>query len=185
MENLYQAETDSPLPPDAQDRLEQFKAFAARHPRLDLVEHEVLHTIWEPAGCAYLLVYGPSGVGKSTMIHHIVRRLNTPAGGTGYRPLLLLEVRPPDGELFHRTDYYRTALRRLGQTAFERRMMVDLNTEHTWEKKGGRRMQSSGASSAPVSEERRLLRATASATMVSSAIAFWLLRHTRRMRGEK
>ena len=57
-------------------------------------------------------------------------------------PLLLLEVRPPDGELFHRTDYYRTALRRLGQTSFERRMMVDLNTEPAWEKKGGRRTAS-------------------------------------------
>src|SRR5262245_37095056 len=139
MEELHPSEPDGPLPSGAQDRLDQCKAFAAWHPLLDLVEREVLHAIWEPAGFAYLLVYGPSGVGKSTMIHHIVRRLNTSEGGTGQRPLLLLEVRPPDGALFHRTDYYRTALRRLGQTAFERRMMVDLNTEPAWEKKGGRR----------------------------------------------
>jgi len=76
------------------------------------------------------------------MIHHIVRRVNTSEGGVGHRPLLLLEVRPPDGELFPRTDYDRTALRRLGQTALERRMMVDLSTEHAWEKKGGRRATS-------------------------------------------
>jgi hypothetical protein len=139
MEELYPSEPDGPLPSGAQDRLDQFKAFAAWHPLLDLVEREVLHAIWEPAGFAYLLVYGPSGVGKSTMMHHIVRRLNTAEGGTGPRPLLLLEVRPPDGALFHRTDYYRTALRHLGQTTFERRVMVDLNTEPTWEKKGGRR----------------------------------------------
>jgi len=88
------------------------------------------------------LVYGPSGVGKSTMLHHIVRRLNTPEGGMSHCPLLLLEVRPPDGELFHRTDYYHTALRRLGQTSCERRMMVDLTTEPAWEKKGGRRTAS-------------------------------------------
>src|SRR3989441_12516724 len=123
-------------------RLDQFKAFAARHPRLDQVEHEVLHTIWEPAGCAYLLVYGPSGVGKSTMIHHIVGRLHTSEGDSGHRPLLLLEVRPPDGALVHRTDYYPTGLRRLGQTTFERRTMVDLNTEPTWERKGERRTAS-------------------------------------------
>lgn len=139
MENLPPSETDGPFPTAAQDRLDRFKAFAARHPRLDQVEQEVLHAIWEPAGFAYLLVYGPSGVGKSTMMHHIVRRLNTSEGGTGSRPLLLLEVRPPDGALFHRTDYYRTALRHLGQTTFERRVMVDLNTEQAWEKKGGRR----------------------------------------------
>jgi len=130
MEEWHRSETDGPLDKDAQARLDQFKAFAARHPRLDQVEHEVLHAIWEPAGFAYLLVYGPSGVGKSTMIHHIVPRLNTSEGGVGQRPLLMLEVRPPDGELFHRTDYYRTARRHLGQTSFERRMMVDLNTEH-------------------------------------------------------
>src|SRR6266700_6718222 len=124
MEELHQAETDSPLPTGAQDRLDQFKAFAARHPRLDLVEQEVLHAIWEPAGFAYLLVYGPSGVGKSTMIHHIVQRLNPSEGGVGQRPLRMLEVRPPEGELFHRTDSYRTALRRLGQTSCERRLMV-------------------------------------------------------------
>jgi len=142
MEEQPRAETDGSFDKDAQARLDQFKAFAARHPRLDQVEHEVLHAIWEPAGFAYLLVYGPSGVGKSTMIHHIVQRLNTSEGGVGQRPLLMLEVRPPDGELFHRTDYYRTALRRLGQTSFERRMMVDLSTEHAWEKKGGRRATS-------------------------------------------
>jgi AAA domain len=111
------------------------------------VEKEVLHAIWEPAGFAYLLVYGPSGVGKSTMINHIVRRLNTsrlnaPEGGTGSHPMLLLEVRPPDGELFHRTDYYRTALRCLGKTSFERRMTVDISTEHAWENKGAGRTSS-------------------------------------------
>ena len=144
MEELPMPGPDGPLPPDAQHRLDQFKAFAARHPLLDQVEQDVLHAIWEPAGFAYLLVYGPSGVGKSTMMHHIVRRLNTsglntPTGETGSHPVLLLEVRPPDGELFHRTDYYRTALRHLGKTSFERRMMVDISTEPTWEKKGAGR----------------------------------------------
>ena len=119
MEALPMPGPDGPLPPDAQHRLDQFKAFAARHPLLDQVEQDVLHAIWEPAGFAYLLVYGPSGVGKSTMMHHIVRRLNapglkTPTGETGSHPVLILEVRPPDGELFHRTDYYRTAVRLLG-----------------------------------------------------------------------
>jgi hypothetical protein len=142
MEELHPAEPDGSLALTAQNALDHFKAFAIRHPLLDQVEREVLYTIWEPAGFAYLLVYGPSGVGKSTMIQHIVRRLNPPAGGTDQRPLLLLEVRPPDGALFHRTDYYRTALRLLGKTSFERRLMVDLNTEQTWEKKGGRRSAS-------------------------------------------
>jgi hypothetical protein len=142
MEALHPSETAGPLPQDAPDRLNQCKAFAVRPPLLDQVEQEVLHAIWEPAGCAYLLVYGPSGVGKSTMIHHIVRRLHAREGGPGTRPRLLLEVRPPDGELVHRTDSYRTALRLLGKTAVERRMMVDISTAPAWEQKGGRRSAS-------------------------------------------
>ena len=93
MEELARSETDGTLDKDVQARLDQFKAFAARHPLLDQVEQEVLHAIWEPAGFAYLLVYGPSGVGKSTMIHHIVRRLNTSAGRHG--PLSLAAVGGP------------------------------------------------------------------------------------------
>lgn len=142
MEQLPPSDPDGPLALPAQDALDHFKVFAVRHPLLDQVEREVFHAIWEPAGFAYLLVYGPSGVGKSTMIQHIVRRLNAPASGTDARPLLLLEVRPPDGAVFHRTDYYRTALRLLGKTSFERRMTVDLSTEQTWEKKSGRRSAS-------------------------------------------
>lgn len=56
MEERHRSETDGPLDKDAQARLDQFKAFAARHPCLDQVEQEVLHAIWEPAGFAYLLV---------------------------------------------------------------------------------------------------------------------------------
>ena len=54
MEQLPPSEPDGPLALAAQNRLDHFKAFAARHPLLDRVEHEVLHAIWEPAGFAYL-----------------------------------------------------------------------------------------------------------------------------------
>lgn len=146
MENMHASpsNTDLSFPPGAQARLDQFKAFAVRHPILDQVETQMMHAIWEPAGFAYLLVYGPSGVGKSTMVHHLARQLNgsrqaVDNGGRSSGPVLLIETRPPDGELFNRTDYYRTALRLLGRTSFERRITVDISTEQTWEKKGSGR----------------------------------------------
>jgi energy-coupling factor transporter ATP-binding protein EcfA2 len=133
-----------PLPLESQARLDQFKAFAARHPLLDQVEAQLLQAIWEPAGFAYLLVYGPSGVGKSTLVRHTTRRFNDslqarPDGAGTCGPLLLMETRPPDGALFNRTDYYRTALEQLGRRTFERRITVDISAEQSWEKKGAGR----------------------------------------------
>jgi DNA polymerase III delta prime subunit len=146
MENMHAppVSAELPLPPQSQARLDQFKAFAARHPLLDQVETQLLHAIWEPAGFAYLLVYGPSGVGKSTMVRHVARRFNDSRpphtdGGWPFGPLLLMETRPPDGELFNRTDYYRTALEQLGRRTFERRITVDISSEQSWEKKGAGR----------------------------------------------
>ncbi len=51
-------------------------------------------------------------------------------------PLLLLETRPPDGGAFNRADYYRTAGKLLGEPFYQRRLLVDVDTEQTWEKKG-------------------------------------------------
>src|SRR5262249_57956846 len=131
---------DHPLPPEAQARLDRFKALTIRHPHLDRVERELRQVIWEPAGFAYVLLCGPSGVGKSTLVAHLAARLNQARQGQGQTDpasvaAVLLLTRPPDGELFHRNDYYATGLRGLGHTSFERRIRVDLNTEQTWERK--------------------------------------------------
>jgi energy-coupling factor transporter ATP-binding protein EcfA2 len=135
---------DRPLPPDAQARLDRFKALTIRHPHLDQVERELRQVIWEPAGFAYVLLYGPSGVGKSTLLAHLAARLNQARqvqeqAGPSSVAAVLLQTRPPDGELFHRNDYYATGLRGLGHTSFERRIRVDLSTEQTWERKEPRR----------------------------------------------
>jgi hypothetical protein len=100
-----------------------------------------MQAIREPAGFTHVLVYGPSGVGKSTMIRQIATRLNTaalkaPPGGKAPVPVLLLETRPPDTHAFNRADYYRTALKVLGEPFFERRVLVDIEAEATWEKRG-------------------------------------------------
>lgn len=129
------------LTPVARRRLQRFKAFAVSHPLLQHADTLLLRALREPAGFTHVLVYGPSGVGKSTMIRQIVQRLavsarGAPQGGLSAVPLLLLEVRPPDASAFNRTDYYRTALKVLGEPFFERRVLVDIEAEPTWEKKG-------------------------------------------------
>ncbi len=49
-------------------KLDRFKDYAVFHSVLARVDRELMRAIREPAGFAHVLVYGPSGVGKTTMI---------------------------------------------------------------------------------------------------------------------
>jgi DNA polymerase III delta prime subunit len=146
-------------------KLTHFKDYAVSHPQLLQVDKVLMQAIQEPAGFAHVLIYGPSGVGKTTMIRQISRRLNeisfeiSPAvvtdrssysnGGFAPVPLLLLETRPPDGGAFNRADYYRTALKLLGEPFYERRLLVDIDTEQTIEKKGRGRSKATQFNDSP------------------------------------
>ncbi|MBO3463586.1 ATP-binding protein [Aetokthonos hydrillicola Thurmond2011] len=147
---------------DKQKLLAQFKEYAVLHPQLARVDAHLLRAIREPAGFAHVLVYGPSGVGKTTMIRQVAKRLNendigyTPSNGLGINrhipqlPLLVIETRPPDAQVFNRTDYYRTALKLLDEPFYERRMLVDIEATETWEKKGrGRSSRTSQFNESP------------------------------------
>jgi hypothetical protein len=140
------------LSAEAAVRLKQFKEFALLHPQLAQVDRQLRRAIEEPAGFAYVLLYGPSGVGKTTVLRQIERRniemavASAPSrfsslahlGQPPSAPLLVMETRPPDGLAFNRADYYRTALKQLGEYTYERRTLIDIDVETTWEQKQGR-----------------------------------------------
>jgi energy-coupling factor transporter ATP-binding protein EcfA2 len=133
---------NEPLPPESQALLDRFKAYAVWHPRLLQVRTQVLDTVWEPADVVFVVVCGPSGVGKSKLAEVLTNRLNTPKpelNGQNSRRALLINTRPPDGELFHRTNFYQKGLTLLGKTTFDRHIKVDVATaEHLVEKKRAR-----------------------------------------------
>src|SRR5437879_5472689 len=62
------------LSAENQAKLATFKAYAVHHALLQDVDGRLMHAIAEPAGFAHVLVYGPSGVGKSTMLQQLHRR---------------------------------------------------------------------------------------------------------------
>jgi hypothetical protein len=128
-----------PLPPEPQALLDRFKAYAVWHPRLLQVRTQVLDTIWEPADVVYTVVCGPSGVGKTKLAEVLTNRLNTPThplNGQNRSLALMINTRPPDGELFHRAHFYRKGLKLLGKTTFDRHIQVDVATaEHLIQKK--------------------------------------------------
>src|SRR5436309_2177923 len=126
------------LSAEAAARLKQFKDYAVLHPQLAQVDQQLARAIEEPAGFAYVLLYGPSGVGKTTVLRQIERRYREMAtasapslfaqlshlGQPPSVPLLVMESWPPDGPAFNRADYYRTALKQLGEYTYERRTIV-------------------------------------------------------------
>ena len=142
------------LSAEHQAKLAAFKAYAVNHALLQDVDRRLMHAIAEPAGFAHVLVYGPSGVGKSTMLQQLHRRTaplgphpaesRAPAArwsatpstvSFSSHPLLMLEAVPPDGLTFNRAAYYRAALTQLGESSYKQWSLVDINVEQTWETK--------------------------------------------------
>src|SRR5216684_6098705 len=147
---------DHALLPEAQAKLSAFKSYTVTHPLLEKTETALIQALREPAGFAHVLLFGPTGVGKTTVLTHVTKELiplllasrsSTSAANDGTlrngyhpqglptHPLLLLEARIPDGGTFDRADYYRTALKQLGEPFYGEYRVMDLNDGQTWETK--------------------------------------------------
>jgi hypothetical protein len=156
MKDQHPAERDQALwlSPENQARLAAFKAYAVNHALLEDIDTRLTQAILEPAGFAHVLLYGPSGVGKTTMLRRTERRVRelytrlampsevaaqgrylqeSPAPPS--QPLVVLEARPPDGLTFNRADYYRSALTALGESSYKQWSLVDIHVDQTWETK--------------------------------------------------
>ena len=58
-----------------QIRLDYFKAYTVAHPALKQADQAVWNALREPAGASLVFVFGPTGVGKTTLLAQIEKRL--------------------------------------------------------------------------------------------------------------
>jgi DNA polymerase III delta prime subunit len=144
------------LSPAHQTRVTAFKAYAVAHPHLETTGTALMQAMREPAGFAHVLLYGPTGVGKTTVLQRVTTALTpllpadeprgpraAPGGPRGLYPaqaqtpvsLLVLEARIPDGGTFNRGDYYRAALIQLGEPFYGETRFIDIHEGQTWETK--------------------------------------------------
>src|SRR2546430_16592527 len=99
-----------------------FKQATITHRLLEQTDRAIMHAIREHGGFAYVFVYGPSGAGKTTMIHQVSQRLNGSApssrawnaaspSSTSFTPVpvSVLDTRPQDRAHFDRPLQYRHA----------------------------------------------------------------------------
>jgi putative protein kinase ArgK-like GTPase of G3E family len=81
---------------EARAALEIFKAVKVKHPRLEEVDRAITRAIYEHASYSHLLLHGPSGVGKSTVMHHVTQRCLEEEPNRAVVPVVFVEARPSD-----------------------------------------------------------------------------------------
>lgn len=155
--------------------LEEKKAFFRKatimHRQLEQTHRTILRAAREPAGFAFLLVHGPTGVGKTRMIETVAGQIKelllpplpprehafpSPFPPYGLAavpiPVLVIEAEPPDGSAFNRGYFYRTILTLLGERTYPQQMHIDIHAETTTPKR--RRLTRAATESNDVPELR-------------------------------
>ena len=93
----------------------------------------IMQTVRQPAGFTFLLIYGPTGVGKTRMIASLHRE--TILAMVSSAPLsacqvLTISADPPDGSPFNRGYFYQTLLTRLGEQTYPLQVQIASHADH-------------------------------------------------------
>ncbi|HXK07629.1 MAG TPA: ATP-binding protein [Verrucomicrobiae bacterium] len=112
-------------PPEA--RLDYFKSFTIAHPLLKEADTALKQAINEPAGWSLIFVYGPTGVGKTTLRRRVEKYLKESMmealrENPGLVPVVSMEAAAPDSNQFSWKDYYRRALLALDEPMIDRKL---------------------------------------------------------------
>ncbi len=104
-----------PAAQPASERLAEFKQYSIAHRILKEADSNLWQRIQEPGGASLIFVYGPTGVGKTTLRQHITSRLiegaeGAPESEAHQLPVLALEAAAPESGNFHWGHFFRQAL---------------------------------------------------------------------------
>ena len=99
----------------ATERLAYFRNYTVAHPRLKEVYEILMRTIAEPAGASFIFVYGPSGIGKTTLWLRVKQKLTELAlpkleSDRARVPVVGIEALAPESRYFNWKEYYTRAL---------------------------------------------------------------------------
>jgi AAA domain len=146
-----------PLPLELQERLDAFKKYTAEHAMLSRKDDALTQAIWEPGGFAFLLLSGPTGVGKSELLRGVTHRMQARAqviipGDRLPLPVVLVETPAP----FTYREWYERVLLALDEPIIEELIYREVGTSTNGKKTTSGRGR---ASAKPLDEAPELRRA--------------------------
>ena len=101
------------LEPTLQTRLEAFIDFKVKHPRLEEMDRDLMRLIQGHRRYTMLALFGATGVGKSTVISRVAKRLREEEPDPSVVPVVVIRASPEDIGASARLDYYRQVLAQL------------------------------------------------------------------------
>src|SRR6266849_242252 len=118
-----------------EERLHYFDKVVIAHQILKQTYDDLLHAIRHPASASVILVFGPTGVGKTTLRQQIERQLIKDAlanldANPGHIPVVGMEAVSPDSGNFNWRDYYIRALRALDEPMLEHKITYEVRGIH-------------------------------------------------------
>jgi energy-coupling factor transporter ATP-binding protein EcfA2 len=117
------AEPDSfnnPLSQPPSARIQQFRDFAVAHPLLVEAKDRLMEAITESAPNSLIIVFGPTGVGKTTLLSKVRQLLSANAApdaeaDPGHLPVVVVEATPPESRSFSWRAHFKRMLHAMNE----------------------------------------------------------------------
>jgi energy-coupling factor transporter ATP-binding protein EcfA2 len=111
------------------EQLAYFKGVSVTHPLLEQARRSLLDAINEPADASLIVLYGPTGVGKTTLLQHVLSRLIADAADEmeqdkSYIPVASVEAVAPSSGIFSWRDHYMRSLEALNEPMVNRKLAL-------------------------------------------------------------
>jgi len=112
------------LDPALQSRLAALQQYKIKHASLEKMDTLLMNAIEEHTSYSILALYGPSGVGKSTVMKRIAERCREEEPDSSVVPVVVVQASPEDVGRASRLDFYRQVLHQLrGHVAIRDRIL--------------------------------------------------------------
>lgn len=113
------------------ERVAYFWRKVIGHPRLNEAHDRLFQAIQEPASAALIAVYGPSGVGKTTLRLRVQRRLTEALRDQleedpGRLAVVGVEAIAGESVEFNWRDFYKRTLREMGEPLIDRKVLYPM-----------------------------------------------------------